>query len=51
MKRTYQNPNCTLVTLSSADVVTVSGTGEIFNWNDGVRAVDEGTAMNDGYGN
>lgn len=37
MKNIYENPMCTLIALSSADVITVSGIGEIFNWFDGVK--------------
>lgn len=53
MKNIYENPTCTLIGLSIADVITTSGNGPEFNWSDGLvrTAADEGTAINDGYGN
>lgn len=34
MKKSYLSPKSFFVTVASADVITVSGVGEIFDWND-----------------
>lgn len=36
MKKNYQAPKSLLLSLTAADVITLSGVGEILDWEDGV---------------
>ena len=50
MKNIYEHPECAVMAISSADVITESGIGYVTKWNAGL-IVDEASAIDDEYGN